>query len=164
MQTKCPREDSNDNSEVEIGQISESALTSKNDTVKDVDEIDQQMQQRIIELHDQMEESGLHGAVNLLEKLFDKKPGEDVPDKRKLKDKVRAGIAKTKVKSPKKGKLRKLNKKGADKISVSGGASEVTLYRNAMEKRTSSSSEDGLDISDESHMLNTLVLDAVESP
>ena len=62
------------------------------------------MQQRINELHDKMEESGLHGAVNLLEQLFDKKPGEDVPNKKKLKDKVWAGITKSKVKSSKRGK------------------------------------------------------------
>ena len=37
--------------------------------------------------------------------------------------------------------------------------SEATIYRNAVQKCTSSSSEDGLDISDESNLLNNLVLD-----
>ena len=37
--------------------------------------------------------------------------------------------------------------------------SEATIYCNAVQKHTSSSSEDGLDISDESNLLNSLVLD-----
>ena len=40
-----------------------------------IDQIDHEMQQRIVELHDKMEANGLHGAVDLIEKLFDKKPG-----------------------------------------------------------------------------------------
>ena len=42
--------------------------------------------------------------------------------------------------------------------------SEETLYHKAVEqKRTSSSSEEGLDISDESNVLNNLILDNRES-
>ena len=118
-----------------------------------LDLIDQEMQLKKIELHDKMEESGLHGAVNLLEQLFDKKPGEDKPQKRKLKDKVKSGM--TKAKNLNDNRTRVMNN-----VNVGNdNTSEATIYRNAVQNRTSSSSEDGLDLSDESNMLNTLLLD-----
>ena len=46
-------------------------------------------------------------------------------------------------------------------IQLAKSPSEETLYQNAVQKRTSSSSEDnGLNLSDESNMLNNLILEA----
>ena len=63
-------------------------VTDQVETQKKLDEIDQEMQQKILDLHDRMEESGLHGAEHLIEKLFDNKPGEDKRNKQKLKKKI----------------------------------------------------------------------------
>ena len=71
---------------------SQSAGTNPTATQQQIDQIDYEMQQRIIDLHDKMEESGLHGAVQLIEQLFDQKPGEDQDAKQKFKRKFRSGI------------------------------------------------------------------------
>ena len=42
---------------------SQSVGTNRTATQQQIDQIDYEMQQRIIDLHDKMEESGLHGAV-----------------------------------------------------------------------------------------------------
>ena len=100
-----------------------------------------------------MEENGLDGAVNLLEQLFDQKPGHDVVEKKKLKNKIRAGMTA--------GKNTNDNRSSNQNCHVpKENTSELTVYRNAVEKRKSSSSEDGLDLSDESNLLNALILDA----
>ena len=128
-----------------------------------IDQIDQEIQQRILDLHDQMEESGLHGAVQLIEQLFNK-PGQDKVVKGQLKSKLRKktmGKAddNQNVNGNRSLDVQKLN------IPVEKQSSKVTIYQNAVQKRNSSSSEDdGLDLSDESKILNHLVLDGNDRP
>ena len=80
-------------SEGEIKETQEQNVTAPQpmDVAQSIEAIDQEMQQKLLDLHDQMEESGLHGAVNLLKKLFDTKSGDDIPDKKKLKSKIHTG-------------------------------------------------------------------------
>ena len=115
-----------------------------------VTEIDEEMQRRILDLHDRMEESGLTGSIELIEKLFDNKPGEDRPAKKKLKKAIRKGMP-----------LPNDDQSNTqDGINPLESQSEETIYQNAVLKWTSSSSEeDGLDLSDESNLLTNLVLD-----
>ena len=61
----------------------------------------------------------------------------------------------TKAKNVNDNRTRVVNNINVEKDNIS----EATIYRNAAQKRMSSSSEDGLDLSDESNMLNTLLLD-----
>ena len=114
-----------------------------------IDEIDQEMQKRLIDLHDRMEEDGLHGAVNLIEQLFNDRPGENKAVKQKIKSKIKKVMNTNSNRTVKPSNLN---------IPVAA-PSEETVYRNAIQKRGSSSSEeDGLDLSDESNVLNHLVL------
>ena len=87
-------------SEIEDGQIEHNEVPQQSashshdnaaaSTAKEqMDLLDEEMQQRILDLHDRMEESGLHGAANLIEKLFDEKPGDDKPAKVKIKADIR---------------------------------------------------------------------------
>ena len=132
-------------------------------TEKEISRIDKEMQRRILDLHDKMEESGLSGAVNLIEQLFDNKPGNDVKQKKRLKAKYRAGMNEVT-----KGKNVNSNRsKSPDKLNIpirkgsDHNLSEVTIYQNVVQKRVSSSEEDRLDVSDESNLLHNLILDEV---
>ena len=94
-------------SEVEEGQITpptgsqnsgvepltmQASHTHTKHTSEDLQDIDKEMQVRILELHHRMEEGGFHGAVNLMEQLFNNKPGQDRPEKKKLKEKIWSGM------------------------------------------------------------------------
>ena len=61
-------------------------MQANNDKIAQLDE---EMQKRILDLHDQMEANGLQGSVQLIESLFDEKPGSDKKKKSKLKKKLR---------------------------------------------------------------------------
>ena len=152
--------------EKEQGEIVEQDdLNDQTDKVpanQQMEEIEQEIQQKILELHDKMEESGMHSAVNLIEKLFDQRPGDDKEQKRKLKAKYRRGMQ---------GKSTELEQNMNGNRATARNplfqptcnTSDETLYRNAVQKCTSSSSEDGLDISDESNLFQNLVLDTSKS-
>ena len=142
------------------------ASHNSRETQEKLDLIDQHMQQRILDLHDKMEESGFHGAVNLIEQLFDNKPGEDKKKKYKLKKSIRSGMRRQE-------NARQLVNSNANRNQVTKNlnipvdtlntVSETPIYQNAVQKRISSSSEDdGLDLSDKSYLLNSLVLDLNE--
>ena len=88
-----PSDESSSESEEEEGVISncdelphsQLGAVAMNISVGDqVQQIDQEMQQGIIDLHDKMEAQGLHGAMQLMEQLFDKKPGEDTSKSQSL--------------------------------------------------------------------------------
>ena len=88
--------DDTSDSDSEEGQLTSDAQKeslSSRQCNQAIQEIDDEMQKRIIELHDKMEESGFDGAVNLIEKLFDNRPGEDKKEKRGIKDKCKKRIA-----------------------------------------------------------------------
>ena len=126
---------------------------------KEVAAIDREMEQRIIDLHDRMEESSLEGAMNLIEQLFDKKPGQDMVEKKKIKQKARAGI----TKEIRKKQLNSNDNRTTvrDNVNAKENSSELTIYKNTVDKRTSSSEEEGFNTSDEANLFSTLVLDAV---
>ena len=155
-------------SEAEDGQIMEAVPQPSSSTkkgansgkaAKEVAAIDQEMEQRIIDLHDRMEESGLEGAMNLIEQLFDKKPGQDMVEKKKIKQKACAGIAK----EIRKKQLNSNDNRTTvrDNVNAKENSSELTIYKNTVDKRTSSSSEEGFNTSDKANLFSTLVLDAV---
>ena len=102
-----------------------------------------------------MEAGGLHGVVGLMEQLFNTKPGEDKKQKKIIKDKIRRG-----TKSCELVINTNCNRMHDCKATIAMGTpSEETIYEKAVaQKRVSSSSEDGLDISDESNLLNHLFL------
>ena len=132
-----------------------------------IEDIDREMQRRIIDLHDKLEESGLSRSVNLIEQLFNQKPGDDKVTKSKLKKRLRTGIGRA-TGSSNKNDNRTTAKENFN-IPVlndsSQNLSEVTVYQNVVQKCNSSSSEDdGLDLSDESNLMNRLLLgDKVET-
>ena len=131
-------------------------------TEEEISKIDKEIQQRILDLHDKMEENGLSGAVDLIEQLFNNKPGEDVKQKKKLKAKFRAGM--DQVPEGKNANANRSTHPDTLNIPVRKGSDhnffEVTIYQNAVQKRVSSSSEeDGLDISDKSNLLHNLIVD-----
>ena len=100
-----------------------------------------------------MEANGLQGSVQI-ESLFDEKPGSDKKKKSKLKKKLRQSG------NENSNSTQTMDKRGQQTLQV-GSPSEETLYLNAVQKRTSSSSENnGLDLFDESNMLNNLILEA----
>ena len=109
-----------------------------------------------------MEESGLDGAVNLIKKLFNNRPGEDKTQKKKIKEKCKKGIMERQRGNTKKNENQNssINPEQCNVAALDQAQSDETLYQKAVQsKRASSSSEDGLDLSDESNLFNNLVLD-----
>ena len=148
-------------SEPEEGQIKESQGVDAqvpSSQEAQIEAIDQEMQRRIVDLHDKMEENGLERAVQLIEQLFDSTPGDDKKRKEKLKGKIKKKIERS--------GLGNSNDNSAVifpmNIPLEGNQSEETPYRKAVQKRNSSSSEDGLDLSNETNMLNHLILGEVD--
>ena len=107
----------------------------------------------MLDLHDKMEAGGLHGAVGLMEQLFNVKPGEDKKLKKKLKDKIRKGMRSRVVVSN-----TKSNSMIDPKVVLATPSEEMIYEKAVVQKRASSSSEDGLDLSDESNLFNRLIL------
>ena len=100
-----------------------------------------------------MEENGLQGAMKLIEQLFDERPGDDLQCKNKMKRNLKRGMdTKEKYNNV------KLNK-DRPTTNLMLVPSEEMIYKNAVSKRVSSSTdEDGLDLSNESNLLTNLVL------
>ena len=161
-----------DGSEIDEGEITESHVEMEDEVVMDtsqpispqqevkdnrerLNQIDQEMRMKVKELHRIMTDGGLVGATDMLNQCFDVSSGE-----------VRTG------KSPAtKGKVNPANLSDRTKqLNVNDNRSNnddyrqamlvrsiETIYKNAVDKRNSSSSEDGIDISDDSIGLGFLV-------
>ena len=94
--------------------------------------------------------------------MFDQDPSKasqsQKEQKNRFKEGVRAGMAEKKKKSVNQSNNSAVNHL-CNNLMRDDNHSEVTLYRNAVQqKHGSSSSEDGLDISDESNLLNDVIL------
>ena len=129
-------------------------LTIK-DTEAKMQEIDDEMSTKIMELHEYMKKSGLKKSIHMLEKCF--KPGQGESHKfnrrqstgniisKKLKD-IRLSL------EPNQEKLCSKNTNhnhAPPESNLTRSKSMETIYRNAIDKRMSSSSEECIDISDE---------------
>ena len=108
-------------------------------------ELDEEMKQKIIELHQTMTEQGMHGAADLLQDCFDPPPDET---------KERGSQVKTsKGKSIKKTDRRMVinrNDNSNAQIRLRQDKSEETIYEKAVRQRDSLSSEEPLLLSDDS--------------
>ena len=115
-------------------------------TYKDkIRELDEEMKDHIIDLHRSMTEQGMHGAADLLQDCFDH-PAEML----KVDGEVSIKLPKSKsVKQKYNTSGSNVNQNATARLPIAERSGE-TIYDNAVPKHNSSSSEDGLELSDES--------------
>ena len=115
-----------------------------------IDELDDQMYEKLQQLHDEMWKQGMRGAADLLQDCFD-------PEEVERREKRQAKKKEISMKDKKQGKSTRLNNQAENLNSnhvIKHVQSEETIYENAVQKRPSTSSEENFDTSDES--LNNL--------
>ena len=117
-----------------------------------IKEINLEMKQRVKELHQIMTEGGLTQASAMLNECFDINTGSAkrarIDKGKPIDDTFLTNTAQLNIND---------NHTNPENYPASLARSIETIYKNAVEKRTSSSSEEGIDISDDSLDLGSLV-------
>ena len=121
------------------GFVPESRPQDNSSAAQQIKEIDNEMAEKIRDLHQYMMDQGLDDSCELLGSLFDTR-GRPRPVNGKGMSNILSG------------KQRRLNKNRNANVAlpIALTHSEATIYENALKKRASSSSEEGIEFSDES--------------